>query len=346
MAGVGQPHARSARPVHGPGGEDHLERLHEPHGPGKPVGSPEPRTIPRLVSGRPRWVFGLSDTRRQVQARASSRPPPTAAPSITAREGNGRSSSVFKTSCPDLYFSSAARASRSASISWMSAPVMNDPGLPLLTMRQRRSDLRESAESIPASSSITAARRKLSFSPGRSKTSSAIPSRSVSVKAGPSAPEGAGPSRRLQEQGSALPAPDAEGRKPEVLFPSAQLLQHVDDESRARHPHGMAKGDGAPLRIQAAAVKIPQLRVAAQEAPGNSSEPNARSQAITWAANASLSSMYVMSFMVTPERSRRRLVAYTGPRPISLRGVYPTGRQRCSGKRECELRASANDARR
>jgi len=78
---------------------------------------------------------------------------------------------------------------------------------------------------------------------------------------------------------------------------------------------------------------------------GSSSfKPQARMQAILWAANASLSSMTSMSDMLKPALARARLLASTGPMPI-IRGSTPTTaelRIRANGLRWYFLIASAD----
>ncbi len=100
---------------------------------------PNPGTIPSSTSGNPIWVRGSSLAIRESHASVNSAPPPRHTPSIAATVGTGRLASRPNAACARRISASACSRSVIDPIASMSAPAMNDPGLPLTTTTPVRS---------------------------------------------------------------------------------------------------------------------------------------------------------------------------------------------------------------
>ena len=91
---------------------------------GKRCVPPHPGIMPNLTSGKPILVFGLSVAKRKLHANASSQPPPTQAPSITATVVCGNCSRALKIFNPCCAFSFAISTLSICCSSSIAAPAI------------------------------------------------------------------------------------------------------------------------------------------------------------------------------------------------------------------------------
>ena len=143
---------------------------------------PQPGSRPSLTSGAARLVVGLLVATRKSQARASSSPPPTQSPSITATLGQAAADSWASNCRPRSQrpLMAVPEQSQSRSSRPISAPARNEPGRPDATSRPL-GGCRPSFSSNCPSSSRNASVMTFWRWPGTSIVTATMPSASRST---------------------------------------------------------------------------------------------------------------------------------------------------------------------